>query len=121
MSIEIAPVCLCVLIWINTVVRGRPLVIGGGGEAKIKIEQGKQKICGRDYIQTNYQHKQKILKKKFVQVEKVRPKGHVTRCNFSCNLQCNSTLGRCKIAKYESSLHSAVFFLNISKILHRFH
>jgi hypothetical protein len=34
-------------------------------------------------------------------------KGHVTRCNFSCNLQCNSTLERCKIAKYESSLHSA--------------
>jgi hypothetical protein len=22
-------------------------------------------------------------------------KGHVTRCNFSCNLQCNSTLERC--------------------------
>ena len=33
-------------------------------------------------------------------------KGHVTRCNFSCNLQCNSTLERCKIAKYESSLYS---------------
>jgi hypothetical protein len=36
--------------------------------------------------------------------------GHVTRCNFSCNLQCNSTLERCKIAKYESSLHSADVF-----------
>jgi hypothetical protein len=22
-------------------------------------------------------------------------KDHVTRCNFSCNLQCNSTLERC--------------------------
>ena len=31
-------------------------------------------------------------------------KGHVTRCNFSCNLQCNSTLDHeiCKITKYES-------------------
>ena len=25
---------------------------------------------------------------------------HVTRCNFSCNLQRYSTLGRCKIRKY---------------------
>jgi hypothetical protein len=23
-----------------------------------------------------------------------KSKGHVTRCNFSCNLQCNSTLER---------------------------
>ena len=28
-------------------------------------------------------------------------KGPVTRCNFSCNLQRNSTLGRCKIGKYK--------------------
>ena len=26
--------------------------------------------------------------------------GFVTPCNFSCNLQRNSTLGKCKIAKY---------------------
>jgi hypothetical protein len=37
-------------------------------------------------------------------------KGHVTRCNFSCDLQCNYTLERCKITKYESSLHSADVF-----------
>ena len=24
---------------------------------------------------------------------------HVTRCNFSCNLQCNSTLERCQLVK----------------------
>ena len=29
---------------------------------------------------------------------------------FSCDLQCNSTLERCKITKYESSLHSADVF-----------
>ena len=27
-------------------------------------------------------------------------KGPVTRCNFSCSLQRNSTLGRCKMDKY---------------------
>ena len=27
-------------------------------------------------------------------------KGPDTRCNFSCNLQRNSTFGRCKIGKY---------------------
>ena len=42
-------------------------------------------------------------------------KGHVTRCNFSCNLQCNSTLERCKIAKYESSLQSADVFSTYRK------
>jgi hypothetical protein len=51
-------------------------------------------------------------------------KGHVTRCNFFCNLQCNSTLERCKIAKYESSLHmfsqhiensSLISLINISQ------
>jgi hypothetical protein len=26
-------------------------------------------------------------------------KGHVTPCNFSCNLQCNSTLERCQLVK----------------------
>jgi hypothetical protein len=42
-------------------------------------------------------------------------KDHVTRCNFSCNLQCNSTLERCKITKYESSLHSADVFSTYRK------
>ena len=27
----------------------------------------------------------------------VKSKGPVTWCNFSCNLQCNSTLKRCKL------------------------
>ena len=35
--------------------------------------------------------------------------------NFSCNLQCNSTLKRCKIAKYESSLHSTDVFSTYRK------
>jgi hypothetical protein len=26
-------------------------------------------------------------------------KGHVTRCNFSCNLRCNSTRERCQLVK----------------------
>ena len=82
-------------------VRGRPLVTGGGG-SKNKNRAGEtkrkkicapkmfeKKFCGRDYIQTNYQHKQKILKKKFVQVEKVRPKGHVTRIFLAT---CNAIL-----------------------------
>ena len=38
-------------------------------------------------------------------------KPRVTRCNLSRDLQCNSTLKRCKISKYASSLHFAnVFF-----------
>ncbi len=39
------------------------------------------------------------------------PKGHVTRCNFSCNLQRNSTAERCKLGKYASSLHFANVFV----------
>ena len=31
-------------------------------------------------------------------------KGPVTRCNSSCNLHCNSTVNRCEIGMYESSL-----------------
>jgi hypothetical protein len=31
--------------------------------------------------------------------EKFDVKGHVTRCKFSCNLQCNSTLERCSLVK----------------------
>ena len=31
----------------------------------------------------------------------VDAEGPVTRCNFSCNLQCNSTFDRCKIGKYK--------------------
>ena len=38
-------------------------------------------------------------------------KGPVTRCNFSCNLQCNSTFGRCKIGKYTFSSQFAEVFL----------
>ena len=34
---------------------------------------------------------------------------------FFCNLQCNSTLETCKIAKYESSLHSANVFSTYRK------
>jgi hypothetical protein len=41
-----------------------------------------EKICGRDYIQTNYQHKQKMLKKIFVQVEKVPRKLGTTTIAF---------------------------------------
>ena len=33
-----------------------------------------------------------------------------TRCNFSCNLQRNSTLGRCKIGKYKFPLQVANIF-----------
>ena len=39
------------------------------------------------------------------------PEGPVTRCNFSCNLQRNSTLGRCKIGKYMfGSQFANIFF-----------
>ena len=38
-------------------------------------------------------------------------KGPVTRCNFSCNLQCYSTLGRCKIGKYTFPSQFANIFL----------
>ena len=39
-------------------------------------------------------------------------KGPVTRCNFSCSLQCNSTLERCKIGKYKSQSQFANIFLS---------
>ena len=39
----------------------------------------------------------------------------VTRCNFSCNLQCNSTLKRCKIDKYKFPSKFADIFLVMAK------
>ena len=44
-------------------------------------------------------------------VSRKSTKGPVTRCNFSCNLQCNSTLGRCKIRKYMFPSQFAHIFL----------
>ena len=41
----------------------------------------------------------------------LKPCHCVTRCNFSCNLQCNSTLGRCKIGKYKFPSKFADVFL----------
>ena len=38
-------------------------------------------------------------------------KGPVTRCNFSCDLQRNSTFGRCKVGKYMFSSQFAKVFL----------
>ena len=41
----------------------------------------------------------------------ISTKGPVTRCNFSPTLQCNSTLGRCKIGKYKFPSQFANIFL----------
>ena len=48
-------------------------------------------------------------------------KGPVTRCNFSCNLQCNSTLGRCKIGKYKSPSKFADVFLTYQTFVTNLH
>ena len=47
-------------------------------------------------------------------------KGLVTRCNFSFNLHCYSTLGRCKIGKYKFPSQFANIFFNILIICHKF-
>ena len=46
-------------------------------------------------------------------------KGLITRCNFPCNLHCN-TLGRCKIGKYKFPSQFANLFFNILNICHKF-
>ena len=57
--------------------------------------------------------KAKLLLKltRFLKKYSLTSKGPVTRCNFSCNLQCNSTLGRCKICKYMFPSQFANIFL----------
>ena len=50
----------------------------------------------------------------------VGSKGPVKRCNFSCNLQCNSTFERCKIVKYKFPSQFANIFFNIPNICHKF-
>ena len=48
-------------------------------------------------------------------------KGPVTQCNFSCNLQWNSTLGRCKIGKYMfPCITVCQYIFNIPKICPKF-
>ena len=44
----------------------------------------------------------------------------VTRCNFSCNLKCNSTLGKCKIIEYKFPSQFANYIFNIPNICHKF-
>ena len=48
-------------------------------------------------------------------------KGPVTRCNFSCNLQCNSTLERCKIGKYMFPSQFADIFLTYQTFASNLH
>ena len=48
-------------------------------------------------------------------------KGPVTWCNFSCNLQCYSTLGRCKIGKYTFPLQFANIFLTYQTFVTNLH
>ena len=45
-------------------------------------------------------------------------KGAVLRCNFSCNLQRNSTVGRCKIGKYMFPSQFTNIFLTFVTNLH---
>jgi hypothetical protein len=56
-------------------------------------------VVGETEIQKLLEDKDSLNKKRSTKASRIG-KGHVTRCNFSCNLQCNSTLERCKIAKY---------------------
>ena len=49
------------------------------------------------------------------------PKGPVTRCNFSCNLQCNATLRRCKISKYKFPSQFASIFLTYQTFVTNLH
>ena len=46
-------------------------------------------------------------------------KGHITWCNFSCNLQRNSTVERCKLGKNASSLHFADVFFTYQTVFAR--
>ena len=48
-------------------------------------------------------------------------KGPVTRCNFSCNLQRYSTLGRCKIGKYTFPSQFANIFLTYQTFVTNLH
>ena len=47
--------------------------------------------------------------------------GPVTPCNFSSNLQCNSTLGRCKIGKYMFPSQFANAFLTYQTFVTNLH
>ena len=47
--------------------------------------------------------------------------GPVIRCNFSCSLQCNSTLGRCKIGKYKFPSTFADVFLTYQTFVTNLH
>ena len=48
-------------------------------------------------------------------------KGLVTRCNFSCNLQRYSTLGRCTIGKYTFPSQFANIFLTYQTFVTNLH
>ena len=48
-------------------------------------------------------------------------KGPVTRCNFSCNLQRYSTLGRCTIGKYTFPSQFANIFLTYQTFVTNLH
>ena len=48
-------------------------------------------------------------------------KGPVTRYNFSCNWQRNSTLGRCKIGRYMFPSQFANIFLTYQTIVTNLH
>ena len=45
----------------------------------------------------------------------------ITRCNYSCNLQRNSTLGRCKIGKYTFLSQFANIFLTYQTFVTNLH
>ena len=51
----------------------------------------------------------------------IETKGPVTRWNFSCNFQCNSTLGRRKIGKYMFPLQFAKIFLTYQTFVTNLH
>ena len=48
-------------------------------------------------------------------------KSPVTRCNFARNLECNSTLGRCKIGKYKFPSQFANIFLTYQTFVTNLH
>ena len=75
----------------------------------IKVGHGRGEVIANTYIMIT------------ISTVIIITKGPVTRCNFSCNLQCNSTLGRCKIGKYKFPSQFANIFLTYQTFVTNLH
>ena len=76
----------------------------------------KYKECAQQnivqYCFDQYCYKSFVFRSR-VYISKPITQGPDTRCKFSCNLQCNSTFGRCKIGKYMfPSQFANIFFID---------